>query len=681
VTNPIFSDLEIRILPLANSAYPVEITFHGEQEFPRGLLDPATQPPIDRARPQQTGEALFQWLFASPALQNAWAQARGRQSLRRVRLRIDAEATALHAIPWEMLRDPGLNTPPVDLACADATPFSRYLAGPWVPGSPILKRPIRVLAAIAAQPDLEDKGLDPIDAAAEFDLLQKVFAGNPDIELVPSPKPCTRAALAAALRTGIHVLHLVAHGHFQNGTAILYLADDDNNTIAVDDTALATDLACQLGDSAAASEDKLRLAFLSCCKSATRSPADAFRGLAPKLVAAGLPAVLAMQDNVPVETAHAFGQTFYRELVTHGQVDLASNVARASLACSNLRGAAIPALFMRLRSGQLLGNPGKILGSFPETSWRTLVDNIRRKDCTPILGSGVTSGILPQPEEISRQLATNCGFPFSDPANFLRVSQVIGTIDDTSLRQQVIEIMSAGFRKRAGLPPTEDGLTLSETIAGADWINLGPRLFETEAHRQLADFALPLYVTTNFDNLMALALEARLKKPARRETLCWQSPPADRPEFDRPPAPADPIVLHLFGTDGDLQSMVLTEDDHLDYLTNVSANEATYLPSVVQAELASTTLLFIGFRLEELGLKVILRGLVKRLDLAQHNRLQLAVQLEASQPDEASEKEVVDYLQRALRQYFPAKATVQIYWGTAQQFLADLSARWKRVSK
>src|SRR5439155_25654381 len=114
-------------------------------------------------------------------------------------------------------------------------------------------------------------------------------------------------------------------------------------------------LARQLMDTAIASDDKLRLVHLSSCQTAVRSPADAFRGLAPRLVAAGVPAVIAMQDVVPVAVAHAFSRTFYRELLDHGEVDRACNMARSSLLTAGMRGAAIPALFMRLRLGQLFG--------------------------------------------------------------------------------------------------------------------------------------------------------------------------------------------------------------------------------------------------------------------------------------------------------------------------------------
>ena len=62
-------------------------------------------------------------------------------------------------LPWELIQDCGDGTSPQALAAMEATPFSRYLAGQWIPGSPVLKRPVRILAAIANPTDLEDHGL------------------------------------------------------------------------------------------------------------------------------------------------------------------------------------------------------------------------------------------------------------------------------------------------------------------------------------------------------------------------------------------------------------------------------------------------------------------------------------------------------------------------------------------
>ena len=95
-----------------------------------------------------------------------------------MRLRIDATAPELHALPWELLREPGDGSIPQDLAATVATPFSRYLAGKLQPGSPILKRPIKVLVAIANPQNLEaDYHLSSINVEHEFDMLKEAVKG------------------------------------------------------------------------------------------------------------------------------------------------------------------------------------------------------------------------------------------------------------------------------------------------------------------------------------------------------------------------------------------------------------------------------------------------------------------------------------------------------------------------
>jgi hypothetical protein len=665
-----YADLEIRILKKDGNGYPVEITFNGDLEFPRGTLSADLPALTTGSASGQDGELVFRWLFADDALKAAWANARGQRPQRRVRLRIDESAPELHQIPWELLRDRGEGGVSMDVAALEATPFSRYIAGPWVPGNPILKRPVRVLVAVANPTNPEDFGLTAIDPEAEFKVLQDAVAGNTSIELVKLEGPCTLAAIEAALRKGIHILHFVGHGKYVDGISALFLCDAQGKTVVVKDGEIAAMLGRQLVDADANADDKLRLVYLSSCQTATRSASDAFRGLAPQLVAAGVPAVLAMQDLVPVNTATEFSRAFYGALMEHGQVDRAANLARATVITARLPGAAIPVLFMRLRSGQLLGNRGVIVGSRGESFWETLLENIAAKECTPFLGSGVTADMLPRPEDIAGQLAAKFSYPFPDDTSLPRVTQFIGTIDNRRLRKQLLSVLMEQFRKQMGLTGNAVAQTLSQVVEAADWAKTSQERFESEIHHQLADLELPLYVTTNIDNFMTLALRAKAGK-ARREVIPWRNAAMERRDLNPPASPDDPVVLHLFGTDEDLLSMVLTEDDHLDYMARISHDYEYFLPVSVNEQLASTTLLFLGYRMEDLDFKIIMRGLLTHLDLQRWNMLHVAVQLEATQRDEAKEKEVIDYFQK----YF-ADARIDIYWGNTHQFMSDLWARW-----
>jgi hypothetical protein len=219
-----------------------------------------------------------------------------------------------------------------------------------------------------------------------------------------------------------------------------------------------------------------------------------------------------MQDVVAVHTAREFASVFYRRLLQHGHVDLASNEARSALLTAKLPGASIPVLYLRLRSGMLFGQRGQLLGERAESFWSILLDNIAEGACTPFLGPGVIQGLLPSPRELAQALASSHNYPFADSDNPPRVAQFVGTLDNRRLRRDVVSALTTGFKKRMGLPvsPKDRRLGLSQTIAAANWSELGQQLTESEIHHQLADLDMPLYITTNFDNFMTLALQASL---------------------------------------------------------------------------------------------------------------------------------------------------------------------------
>jgi hypothetical protein len=671
-----YTDLEIRILDRQPEGYPVEITCSGEQEFPRGYLKSDIFPWTPTYSPEEDGARLFAALFSDDRLKTAWAEVRGQNQLRRIRLRIDAAAPELHALPWELLRDASPGLVPQTLAADIVTPFSRYLAGQWRPGEPILTRPIKILAALANPQNLSDYDLAALNLDAERQLLETAISGAGDAagqaEITFLQQPVTLSALETELKKGYHILHIVAHGMFlkEARQAYLFLANKDNQVERVSDDDFAGMLG-RLGES-------LRLVFLASCQTATRSAADAFRGFAPKLIAAGVPAVVAMQDVVPINTAQEFASMFYRQLLQHGQVDVASNEARSAVLTAKLSGAAIPVLFLRLRSGLLFGQRGKILGEHAESFWNTLLENIADGECTPFLGPGVTQGLLPDASELAQSLAAEHHYPFPNCADLPRVAQFIGTLDNRRLRKDVVRLLASGFKRHIGQKPDPQDrrLGLSEIITAANWSDVIQRLTESEVHHQLADLGLPLYMTTNFDNFMTLALQAKGKK-SRRETIPWRATvqqEATRPHYDLNPraTPEAPVVLHLYGTDQDLLAMVLTEDDYLDYLARIARDYEYLLPTSVNEALASTTLLFLGYRLEDLELKVLMRGLLNHLDLERWGMLHVTVQIEAAEVDEAKKQEVIRYFQK----YF-GESRIDVYWGSTQQFVADLHARWQ----
>ena len=114
-------------------------------------------------------------------------------------------------------------------------------------------------------------------------------------------------------------MHLVCHGVFvgDNPPGDYYLAiEGEKNQLPF---LAAGDFSQWIGVDQA--KNKLRLVVLAACQSAVSSSGDALRGLGPRLVLEGqVPAVVAMQEKLPFDTAQLFIQSFYDNLARSGRV-------------------------------------------------------------------------------------------------------------------------------------------------------------------------------------------------------------------------------------------------------------------------------------------------------------------------------------------------------------------------
>ena len=147
----------------------------------------------------------------------------------------------------------------------------------------------------------------------------------------------------------------------------------------------------------------------------------------------------------------------------------------------------------------------------------------------------------------------------------------------------------------------------------------------------LARLPLPLYITTNYDTAMFDGAR-RGRGRTRSATL----PVEPEPDAEGEPSPSPtPLRADSRPTRSSTtctaawafhESMVLTEDDYLDFLVSIT-REPDLLPHLVQRALAGTSLVFLGYRLADWDFRVIHRGLVAALE-ASLRRLSVTVQLD-----------------------------------------------------
>ena len=298
-----------------------------------------------------------------------------------------------------------------------------------------------------------------------------------------------------------------------------------------------------------------------------------------------------------------------------------------------------------------------MIREFDDNAWKRTVYLIAKDKCTPFIGAGASAEHLPVAGALAAVLAKDYGFPFDNDRDLARVTQFAAVREGS--RQYIKERLADEMFANVSLP---DFRALDEPYA------------------LLADLHLPVYITTNYDDLMYEALKDRGRAPLR--AICpWYT--TDRTEVEEAtalfreaagynPDSNRPIIYHLHGHHDTPESLVLTEDDYIDFLVRISA-DPELLPAIIQKSLSSKMLLFVGYSLEDWTFRVIFRGLLSaRPPLAGHSHVSVQLPPLAENPEDERPHRMQEYLDR----YFE-RQNISICWETARAFSAELRRRWE----
>ena len=258
-----------------------------------------------------------------------------------LRIRVQAELLELITLPWELLYD---NRRERFLALSLQTPVVRSWRLPVIVKRLVTTPPLRVLMVIASPSDyaaLSQSQEEKLVKSALASLLQQLPV---DVTVLTH---ATLARLQETLRTGnFDVWHFSGHGE----AGALLFEDRDGRGVRAD----AEQLAILLQDSA------IRLAILNGCQTSVPpvSPASAgdVKSIAASLVAAGVPAVVAMQQNIYDQAAIVFARVFYDSLADEYPIEAGVTEARKALVLDYGLQAAqwyTPVLFTRAPDGYL----------------------------------------------------------------------------------------------------------------------------------------------------------------------------------------------------------------------------------------------------------------------------------------------------------------------------------------
>ncbi|MFL5801662.1 MAG: CHAT domain-containing protein [Roseiflexaceae bacterium] len=351
-----YLDCEIEIQPRKGNAYPFSIhapggDARGSLRLPTGeayqaLMGKLAKLQADEDALTQIGKLLFAALFQGP-VKEVLVRSQGRlqpdQGLRLV-LNIASTEQEVGVLPWEFLYDPDAAGP---MAMLD-TPIVRYLQQSAL--IPRLKTdlPLRMLLT-GAQPG----ELQKINVEQELQEIEAALADLVDprhIQLTVEPH-LTRGRLQQLLRQGFHIWHFAGHGGFGR--------DGKTSALAFEDTRGDLEWASALELGILLNRSSVRLIVLDACESGQLA-IEPFRGMAPALIRGQIPAVIAMQFNVPDASARAFAGEFYRALAEGLPIDACVTEGRKAVMGVVGLGRAdwgIPVVYTRAPDGKLFDLP------------------------------------------------------------------------------------------------------------------------------------------------------------------------------------------------------------------------------------------------------------------------------------------------------------------------------------
>ena len=375
---------------------------------------------------------------------------------------------------------------------------------------------------------------------------------------------------------------------------------------------------------------------------------------------------------------------------------LAAELERVAENEDDRHGATILARRLRARTGliqevaesldrMLIRYSGNRLDLQDKIRLEGLVMAIQEQRCVPILGTGMSDWLFGSRRSLARQWANEFEFPmhFTRKDDLPQVAQYVsvqrggGSELRFLLRKFYIDQLYARFGHvlgdRENTPPDLDALIVKV------WEHERVKM-PAEPHTVAARLGARVYVTSEVTSLLAEALRKEGREPV--VDYCRWLPTVRRwPDIDDAsdvdddwePSVQRPLVYHLFGSLKVPQSLVITEDDYFDFLASVAAHSSHLIPTALKEAVAESSLLILGFGLQDWGIRVLLRSLVSpevsgHLEELGHVAAEFDLDTHAESPEGAR-----DYVAKYYGIFRTPK--VHIFWSSPEAFCADLATQ------
>ena len=290
-------------------------------------------------------------------------------------------------------------------------------------------------------------------------------------------------------------------------------------------------------------------------------------------------------------------------------------------------------------------------------------------------------------EGLIAQWARQIGYPMQDSSNLAQVAQYyfVERNDDLGARTEILSFMKKFLWNMAntdvddptlaaGLQGRIEEMLFSDLVKELDYPKFSGGI--EDPLRILARFPLPIYITTSQSNFLERALEAEGKTPCTQ--ICfWSGEMTNirrehRTNREFSPSLTSPLVYHLYGLEEYPQTLVLSEDDYINFLISVAEDNDSLNPKIplsLRQALKESQLLLIGYRLSAWDFRVLF-PLIMKYRHDGFSRRGMIIQVHGRQ-NELSNAKAIEYLRR----YF-GKKSFDIDWDDTDTFIQKLWDEW-----
>ncbi len=305
-------------------------------------------------------------------------------------------------------------------------------------------------------------------------------------------------------------------------------------------------------------------------------------------------------------------------------------------------------------------------------------------------GSDAENTDMTTGEQLTTTWADWIEYPMLDKENLARVAQyfLVEQKDNPQARTKYLEFLKTLLLTIAGEDKDYADLAgrlkvqiqeqrFSEIVQQLDY----PRFPQDSEDplRLLARLPLNTYITTSYSDFLERALEAEGKKP--RTQICYWSgvissaKPEHRTDPDFIPSTTNPLVYHLYGLEDYPQTLVLSEDDYINFLISMVEDTNTLNPIVpltLRRALGESHLILLGYQLTDWDFRVLFRFVLKfrKDDFSPRG---MVIQIEPDKKKIRNTEKSLDYL----RTYFDRKK-FDIEWSSAESFIQKLWDKWDK---